>query len=205
MFTRSMSALALVFCCSFFSYAEDAVEIPLSEIWAQNMPGTRKISELEKDTPSEKWLMKEIRAKHGFGTWEAKAGPAFAVAGTGLEALKNAHAMIAGKQPRPASFQQGHDISIIFFSLASGNYVHLTEVERNQNTIQIKYEFVPHYEKHLTRHFAIIPLGKLPSGHFKVDIAAEPFGQRFIEQGFKEIPDERKLPRVSSSFEFNVK
>ena len=202
MFTRLLALLAFVFCCS-ISYAEEPMEIPLSEIWADSMPGTINIFELE-GAQSEYPLMQEIRAKHGFGTWTAKAGPAFAVAGTGQEALNNAHAVITGKQPPSKSFQQGRDTSIVFFDLASNNYVHLTKVVRDHNTIRVRYEFIPQVEEVLTRHFAIIPTGKLPRGHYKVDIAAEPFGQRFLDAGFKEIPDERKLPRVSSSFEFHV-
>lgn len=203
MIVRLIVVLALVLCCS-TSYAEEVVEIPLKEIWADSMPGTINIYELE-GTPSDNPLMAEINKKHGFKTWQDKAGPAFAVQGTGLEALKNAHAVITEKQSRPTSLPQDSEVSVIFFSLEFGNYVHLTKVERDKNTINIRYEFVPHTQKHLTRHFAIIPLGKLPKGQYKVDVGAEPFADRFRDQGMVEIPDERKLPRVSPSFEFSVK
>ncbi len=195
--------IVLILSCS-LGFAEDTVEIPLNQIWADSMPGTKNVYELE-GTPSDYPLMTEIRKEHGFKTQLAKAGAAFVVEGTGLEALKNAHVIIARKQTRPTFVPQDSEVSVIFFSLAFGNYVHLNKIEKNQNIIKIRYEFVPHSQKHLTRHFAIIPLGKLPKGRYEVDIAAEPFAQRFRDQGMAEIPDNRKLSRVSSSFKFSVK
>ena len=201
---RLFTLLTIVLGCS-IGFAEDAVEIPLSKIWALRMPGTINIYELEKGTPSNKSLMAEIGAKHGFGSHETKAGPAFAVVGTGLEALKNAHAAITGKQPRPTSLPQVHDISIVFFSITSGHYVHLTKVERDHQTIRIQYEFVSHLTKELTQHFAIIPLGKLGEGDFKVDIVAQGFEEPFQDDpGMRANPDERKLRRASSSFKFEI-
>jgi hypothetical protein len=191
MIVRSFLLLACVACCS-NSFAEDAVEIPLDQIWAWDMPGTINIQTLEKGTPSEDWLMTKIRDEQHSKGWMAKAGSAFAVEGTGLKALENAYDIILGKQSRPTSLSG--EVSVIFFSLAAGNYVHLTNVERDQNTINVRYKFVRHEEKHLTRHFAIIPLGKLPKGKYKVDIAAE-----------SPAPKSSKLPRVSSSFDFIVK
>lgn len=197
---RLFALLVVLFCCS-ASHAEEVVEIPLDKIWADSMPGTQNVYGLE-GTPSGNPLVAEIRKEHGSKSWEDKAGPAFAVEGTGLEALKNAHAVIVGKQPRSTSFSG--EVSVIFFSLVGGNYVHLTKVERDQNTIKIRYEFVSHQQKHLTRHFAIIPLGKLPKGEYKVDITAEGFEKPFANAEMRANPDEHKLQRVSSSFEFSI-
>ena len=201
---RLLTLLTTVLGCS-IGFAEEAVEIPLSKIWALRMPGTINIHELEKGTPSNKSLMAEIGAKHGFSSWETKAGPAFAVEGTGLGSLKNAHAVIIGKQPRPTSLPQGHDISIVFFSVTSGHYVHLTKVERDHQSIRIQYEFVSHLTRDLTQHFAIIPLGKLGEGDFKVDIVAQGFEKPFQDDpGMRANPNERMLRRVSTSFDFEV-
>lgn len=178
-------------------------EIPLDKIWAQDMPGTMNVYELE-DPKSNFPLMSAIVKAHLSKNTQGKAGQAFVVQGIGLEALKNASKIIARKQELLHSLPFDTEVSVIFFSVQSGQYVHLTKVERIQGTIKIRYEFVPHYEKHFTSHVAIIPLGKLPNGHYQVDIANEPFAQRLIDKGLVEVPDEQKLPRVSSSFDFTI-
>lgn len=203
MFTRSMSVLALVCCCS-VSYAEDSVEIPLDTVWAYGMPGTLDIRKLDGVSSGEHDWMKEIRNHHKTSSVHDKAGPGFAVEGLGLEALKNAHAVITETKARPDSLSSSKDISLVFFSLEFGYYVHITHVERTGNTIEIKYKFVPHYTKNRTRHFALIPVGNLPKGKFSVSITPEPFDRGSVGKEFKEIPDERKLPLVSSSFDFTV-
>ncbi len=190
--------VTIVYCST--GYAQD---IPLAKIWAQDMPGTMNVYELE-DPKSNYPLMSTIVKAHLSKNTQGKAGQAFVVQGIGLEALKNASRIIARKQELLHSLPFDTEVSVIFFSVQSGQYVHLTKVERIQNTIKIRYEFVPHYEKHFTSHVAIIPLGKLPKGHYQVDIANEPFAQRLIDKGLVEVPDEQKLPRVSSSFDFTI-
>jgi hypothetical protein len=190
MLVRILAISSLWLFCS-TSFAEETVDIPLYQIWAWDMPGTQNISDLEKATPSEDWLITKIRDEQHSKGWMAKAGRAFAVEGTGLKALENAHDVIFGKQKRLTSLSG--EISVIFFSLAGGQYVHLTKVEREGDTINIRYKLVPHEQKHLTRHFAIIPLGKLPKGNYKVDIATKSPAKPSVT-----------LPRVSASFDFTV-
>jgi hypothetical protein len=200
MVARTSALLAFVICCSI----GNAKEIPLNEIWAFGMPGTRDIRELEANYSSKNSLISEIRKRHTFKTWQDKAGPGFAVEGIDLEALKNAHAVITGAAKRSSSLGSGKEISLVFFSLEFGYYVHLTDVDIIGNDIEIRYEFVPHLTKNRTRHFALIPVGKLAKGNFSVSIIPEPFERRNVGKEFKEIPDERKLPLVSSTFEFTV-
>jgi hypothetical protein len=204
MLMQSIAIMTTVFCCSITS-TDKVIEIPLSEVWAHGMPGTRRIAELMSDPRSEDSLMGQIGKEHSFARGKKPAGPALAVEGRGLEALKNAHAVITGRSPRSDSLSKDHEVSIAFFTLTSSRYVHLTKVTRSRQTIQVRFEFIPHETKDLTQHFALIPMGKLPKGKFQVEVIAEPLAQRFIEKRWKEFDDERKARIISSSFEFEVR
>jgi len=225
---RLLTVVAGVLCCS-CNHVEEAsvsqasngndseltdevITIPLEQTWSSfgkrtwaiDEPVTQLIYELEKDVPSDQSRLTEIRRVHSSGTWEDGAGPAFAVEGTDLEALKNAHAVITGQKPRADSLSQENKISIVFFTLSSNYYVALTKIERKQNAIHVLYEFIPKDEENLPQEFAMIPMGKLPPGRYQVEFVREPFEKRFRDAGWEKIPDERNLRRVSSSFEFIV-
>jgi hypothetical protein len=74
----------------------------------------------------------------------------------------------------------GEDISLVFFSYQAGSFVHVRHVKRRGSVIQIRYQFVPHILAIVTSHFAIMPLGKLPEGKYRVDITQEPMNRGSI-------------------------
>jgi hypothetical protein len=179
-----------------------AESVPLDQIWAHGMPGTRDIQELEEKPEDENSLMatigRALQARH-----DRKVGKSFAVEGTGLGALKAAYAVITGQRPVAKSLASG-EVSIAFFTHYSPYYVHLAKVTRNGESVRIEYELIPHLTKEITLHFALIPLGKLPSGNYKVDVVAKPTAEKLIAGGFKEVSEEKKARIVSSSFKFHV-
>jgi hypothetical protein len=191
--------------------AEKTITIPLEKVWSTNQkrewaldePVTRYIGELVEGDPNAEVLVREIRKELDSGSIQAKADPAFAVEGTDLEALKKAHAVLVGKQPRPTALPKGREISIAFFSLYSPYYMSVTDIKKRGNTILIRYEYIPHSNTIQSRLFALIPLGKLPEGHYQVKIDHEPYEKRFAKYG-KSGPNELVLGRVSTSFEFDV-
>jgi hypothetical protein len=172
--------------------------IPLKDIWAYEMPGTRDVWELEPDKfgvkvrdlssqeQSKRYkesLIFQIRNHFGMPKSQQMALPGFAVLGSGMDALRNAHAvLVKGKQPRKA-FPENSAVSIVFFSKVFDYYVHLEKVEKQGNTITIKYFFVPHRGDG-TAHFALIPLGKMPVGEIKVDAVRSPLPKMSDVAGF---------------------
>jgi hypothetical protein len=186
---------------------EEAITIPLTEIWSTNQqriwavdePLTRYIGELEANTPGNRSLASEIKKSLGFG----KAGPAFVVQGTGIESLKNAHEVIVGNQSRSNNIPHGSDSTIVFYAHGSPYYVSITKVKRQGKLISIAYELIPKLENNEPKYLALISLGKLPSGHYQVEINHEPYEKRFVKYG-KSGPNKLVLGRVSTSFEFNV-
>ena len=132
------------------------------------------------------------------------ARPAFVVQGDLPEAVHEAYmVLVDDKKPREV-IPKGLTASVVFFSSDFGRYVHLRSVERHDNDIDIKYEFVPHKSKEVTAHFAIIPLDKLPSGTMRVNIAQAPMSAEFAS-GWKPIIDDTARCIVSNSFSFVVK
>lgn len=189
---------------------EEAITIPLESIWSNDqkwfggmdIPKTRQIAKLEGDPRGAGPLVNAICRVLGAGSIEDAADPAFAVEGKDLDALKNAHAVLVGKQPRPTVLPQDSELSIVFFALYSPYHVSLTDVKRRDNTIKIRYELIPHLENAYTDHFSLIPLGKLPPGHYQVTISRDPLRERYARARIKE---EYIQGRVSIPFEFDVK
>jgi hypothetical protein len=226
MTVRLLTMLMLVICCSCSSEEvavpqpeeqspqpiEEIITIPMEQVWSTNQNrmwsvdepvGTRYIGELVEGSARNTSLLEEINESLDVETPGRKAESAFAVEGQDLEALKNAHAVLVKNQPRPKSLSAGKPISIVFFVLDSPHYTSLTYTKKRGNTIQIRYEFIPHLETIESSLFTLIPLGKLSQGHYQVKIDHEPYEKRYAKFG-KSGPHEHVLGRVSTSFEFDV-
>lgn len=222
---RFFALLAFVLCCCSCNAEEavvsepndnaspptgETITIPLTEIWSTNQkrmwaldePVTKYFGEVLKNDPANQALLTDIVIALGSGIKD-KANPAFAVEGEEREALRNAHAVLAGKQQRPTSLSSDKSVSIAFFSRSSSYYISITDVKIQGDTIFIKYEYIPHITDDVTSLFALIPLGKLSPGHYRVEIDHEPFEKRFSKFR-KSGPHERALGRVSTSFEFDI-
>jgi hypothetical protein len=196
----------------------EAVEIPLKEVWAYQMPGTRDVRDLEPDKfgpqirklssaeqlkKYEKSLTSQVLGQLDFNKLGQKANPGFAVAGIGADALHEAAAVLSEKKKPQTSFPANSYVSVVFFSHQSGYYVHVDKVEQQPGLVVISYQFVPHESRNLTRHFALIPLGKLPPGKVRVDIKRSPMQKKLIDAGFKEA-DRSDESQVAQSFRFTV-
>jgi hypothetical protein len=175
----------------------EAVMIPLDRIWGYNMPGTRDVQELAADARSVPFM--EIRRSiWSIPAKQTKAGPAFAVSGTELEALRDVHSVLVNGKKPPQLLPAGSEIYVAFFSYANRPYVHLHNVERQGNTIDIRWRFVPHETEETTEHFALIPLGKLSNRKYHVNIIRSPMRQKYVDL---DVVADRK---VCKSFSFSV-
>jgi hypothetical protein len=199
---------------------DEAHVIPLKDIWALGMPGTRDVHDLEPDkfgprisklSSAEqikimgKSLMSQIGGRLQYNKPGQPARQAFAVMGIGADALREAAAVLSDKKKSQVSFPANSNISVVFFSHVSGYYVYVTRVVVKRSLIEISYRFVPHETKEMTSHFALIPIGKLPPGEVKVDINRSPIEKKFVDAGFKEPPSSMDSQIVSRPFRFTVK
>ncbi len=198
--------------------AEQSEAIPLNKIWAWDMPGTIDVRSLEPDCFGD--VLKNVSSEEQVRLQERSLlyqclpllakqkekhrESAFAVRGTGLEALKNAHAVLAKNEKPPRSFSPQDDISIVFFSRLYGAYVHIEEVRQWDAHIEIKYRFVPHLEAYQSNNFALIPLKKVPAGKIAVAIVKLPLDQKSKDIGASEVSGEQAARIVSKPFKFLV-
>jgi len=161
----------------------ESVQISNNTIWGLNLPGTKDIKELEsvpKGLPEKEFLRRSAllrmtrKLNHsGYGKSD-KPPVGFVVEGLGKEALAKASDVITGKTKRSEVFPTGKDLTLVFFTNASGRYVRLDEVVRRGNDIDIKYHFVTKNTMDAEVYVALIPLGKLPANKYPVWVKRNP-------------------------------
>lgn len=192
-------------------------EIPLSEIWAMTMPGTKKLSELEPKKEGLEELSREERIKSSLvrhTAWGLNANfraphgsvakPGFVVKGSGLDALREAHDVILGDAQSKKILPTEQDLTLVFFSYSCSRDVVLDSVELKNNEIVVKYHFYWHNLRRSRENLALIPLGSLPAGKYRVTY------ERTADQGREEngevIPLSNELARrtICDSFSFGV-
>jgi hypothetical protein len=194
----------------------ETVTIPLDQIWAWRMPGTRDIRSLEPQ-----YFGEPIRTAAQLGQAECSLTsrilrslaepaekspqPAFIVKGSGSEALKNACSVLADDEQPDRMFSPTDSLTLVFFSHIAGTYVHLKRVSRIEGRIEIQYEFVPHLDAELTYHVALIPLGELPPGQFKTRVVLMPLNKRYAQLGDESELKELAAHCVCRSFHFTVR
>ncbi|WP_442483381.1 hypothetical protein [Aeoliella sp. SH292] len=158
--------------------AGDEGLVALDEVWALDMPRTRDVRELDPAsfgrTPRDLAEEQRIEVARRYRSSSVVAiknalnnGPlresntpqAFAVTGTGKTALENFERIASGQCDVPETVPADQSISVIFYSLPSGYYVHLDRVQQvGPANIEITYRLVPHMSRASSVHFAIIPI-----------------------------------------------
>jgi len=165
--------------------AADAEEIPLKEIWALDMPGTKSIEELEPkiyttvkgvngarshDLLEKSWTTQFSKTLGSLKRGD-QPGKGFAVSGTGLDALKNA---LAAREKPPESLPEG-EVTLVFFS-HSGGHVLIDRVTRAGNQFDIHYRVKVTNTMDLVKKLALIPIGELAKGEYDVRISCDKEG-----------------------------
>jgi hypothetical protein len=195
---------------------DSAKPIPLNEIWAYQMPGTKDVRQLERKVdvhdPAFKdfWQSSLVRQMVSFLSSGApregeRPRPGFVVVGTGKEAFRKAHAILKDKNKleNEQSLPKNAELSLIFFHYVTGWHPQLTAVEQTPDSIVVKYKFIkPEEPSFGAARFAIIPLGKLSPGIVDVKFEQEqPVDYRGLRLNQK--TNAERL--VCDSFSFEVK
>jgi hypothetical protein len=181
----------------------DTVTIPLDQVWAFRMPGTRDVARMLRENHSP--LFDKIRgALSNYPEKGSQAKPSFVVAGDHVPALKAAKAVLVEGKPPRTSFRGTEELNIFLFSRQCAVYVQLDAVQRSNNDIQVRYSLIPHEESMVTEHFALIPLGKLAAGKYRINIVRLPMSPQLIAKGFVPISAIVADSTVCKSSEFEV-
>jgi hypothetical protein len=186
--------------------------IPLDKVWANKMPGTRDILDLDlpraQQATTGRWqsiYMSWVRRAEKL-KFKDLARPGFAVSGSGQSALLAAHAIfVEGAAPRN-EFSPDEELTIVFFSEPyGGNFVRMRQGERKGEHIKIQYRLEPYLERTLSETFALIPLGKLATGEYHVGMRQLPSEQKFSKLGQKPLDENWSRDVLCKPFSFAVR
>ncbi|MEX2170300.1 MAG: hypothetical protein WD851_13385 [Pirellulales bacterium] len=182
--------------------SDGATRIPLDQIWAFRMPGTKDVGKLDANKTETGTIYKILMSLGKRPEEGEKAAPAFVVEGTGQDALKTAATVLIKTAEAPHRVAADTDLALVFYSYSCGQFVHIVSVEQSDKQIRILYQFVGHATTNMTRHFALIPIGRLSPGEVEVIIEQT----ASINERGDERPPLRGLERlVCDSFSFEVR
>jgi len=183
---------------------EGTVVIPLDQIWAHNMPGTKPIrAGRPRDEAPESPLLREIRWK--LLPKREDVGLGFAVEGAAdMTALRNAHAVFVDGAAHTKRFAADSDVTIVFFSKNFGRAVRLSKVTRKGTNVMLFYRFIPLQSLGHADAFALVLLGKIHQGTYRVEMRELPMHEKYRKQGYHPLAPEIKKGVVSESFSFVV-
>jgi hypothetical protein len=130
--------------------------------------------------------------------------PGFVVDGEGRKALENTFAILVQGQTARNSFEEGNEISAVLFTRVIG-YMHLMQIEKTGSTITISYCLEPTAGNPIVSpKIALIPLGKLPSGEYQVEMAGFTKKPDDRKSDCEPIPDDRMKKLICQPFEFTI-
>jgi len=189
------SAIALLMDSSAIAVeSTKSVEVPLKSIWANCAEGAKALTELEPelrvslDTPEEiaKYSTPEAqkalyeRGRQSF-VWKIEAAQlrdqseskaprtGFAVAGVGRAALPGVYAAIVEGKERQDTFSEQDEITVVFFTRPSVAGVIIDRIEWQGNILRIHFTMVSQGELAARSSLALIPVGKLAAGKYRVE------------------------------------
>jgi hypothetical protein len=177
---------------------EPPVEIPLSEVWAYNMPGTKDINDFGAPRAEDSLVQQVLRQVRE--TWNRNSG--MVVVGEGRQALEN----IYRKRTEKVEWSEapaGVPLSLAFYTRGIHEYVHIRTIERQGAKFVIRYALIPNETLMSRPTIALIPIGTLTAGKYSVAIERLSLDEEYIEQGIQEPPLQRNKD-VCQSFDFVV-
>lgn len=184
--------------------------IPLEEIWALEMPGTKPMDRGRRSlepqdfvAPEGEFLHEIVLFFHSNEGIRSPVSTGFIVRGSGIDALRRTHSVLVEKQKPAHVFQHGEKVTLVFFTKSVSRPIHIKHIENHGPVINISYEVVPHdglpSPAINTVHLALIPLQLNHTGTVHVEMKP-------ILQGRMLAPTwgEHLRNRVAQSFQFQV-
>lgn len=135
---------------------------------------------------------------------DSVAPPAFVVAGEVAEALAAMQGVIVDGKPPQHSFPTDEQLSLVFFTYLSPQFVRLKSIEQTANRFTIEYRFINREESMRTQYFALVPIGKLPPGSYELRIAQAPPDEREVAFELHPPADDVVKATICQSGKFEV-
>lgn len=214
-----MQRLSTITGCAFavlisaVAFAQDADEesrvISLEEIWAYEMPITRTLEDLTKAIDMRLMaLVLELSYERAEQLrFKNVARPGFAVSGSGRSALHAALAVLIDSNARRTEFSANDEVTLVFHSEPISKYrAQIRQVSLTDNRVEIQYELQQDIGGGNFTNFALIPLGQLPVGDYRVEMRqnARDLKPVEIKMGFKPLDHEWANNFLCKPFGFTV-
>jgi hypothetical protein len=163
-----------------------AEEIPLSEVWGFQTPGTKNISALDPDSRGvtlpgelptkavERFRGSLVQRIASSLARERTIDRAFVVNGIGKEALQSAADVLLGKAVPLETIQPNEPFTVVAFSTLASDSIRLRAVDlsKNRHLITLTYSIEPRQTMNLTSSYVLIPIeGGTEAGDFSIEIA----------------------------------
>jgi hypothetical protein len=163
----------------------EAVEIPLEEIWALDMPGTQDLREVDPpDDPIVDKVLKQISESRKFDH-------CFVVRGEGTDALRE-FLRVRTDHDYWNRLPANEPLSLVFFTKPMREDVEILSVTPRGKRITVRYRYAPLNSSESVPQLAVIPIGKVEIGDFyTVSVERLPTDQRHVDAGFEETPPSR--------------
>jgi hypothetical protein len=137
----------------------EAIEIPLEEIWALDMPGTQDIRELDApDDPIVDKVLKQISETRKFDH-------CFVVRGEGSDALRE-FLRVRTDHAYWNRLPANEPLSLVFYTKPIREAVELVSVTQEAKVITLRYRYAPRDSNDRSSELAVIPVGALDAGDF---------------------------------------
>jgi hypothetical protein len=133
-------------------------------------------------------------------TWRGHEGRV--LEGEGREALEEFYRQRTNKGPINA-VSGNVPLTLAFYTRWTSWNVYLQSVTRRGNLFTIRYQPVPNQTRMSQTTLALIPIGSLPSGKYRVAVEQLPMDQTYADRGFSP-PPAALINDISNSFEFFV-
>lgn len=167
-----------------------AQEIPLEDIWALGMPGTKDVRELDpggiarihKDT-SDAEAEAIVKRYHNSTTYKlqktfvkyfenAEKPEVLVVQGTGEKALTNLLRSLTEKTPKlKTPVPSDTELTLVFYAQPTIHHVRLAKASRDGRTIKLEYTYKTGLSRDTAFRYALVPIGKLDPGELNIEVS----------------------------------
>ena len=159
----------------FLSSTAAAQSIPIDRIWSNGIKGMRSIRDLDPANYQDEYKVNFFPTIGEIGKGIIREPselmpPCFVVRGSGTQALIAARDIFTKKSKPESTFKASDELSLIFFSDLTGTYLQLDSVSCDKNVVKVDYHHVMHGTMESKWYVAIIPLGRLSKGEWRVNI-----------------------------------
>jgi hypothetical protein len=230
---RLFFALAML-SASLAAADEKPVEIPLDQIWSHSSAeGAKSLRSLEpgldrQRTPEETEALRRLTPAEINKITEEKVAKSlvlqleraiqklplvkeanktkrgFAISGVGPAALPGVHdVLVRGKKPSNR-FRSDADVSLVFFSHPTRARVAIDRIEREGKIIRIHFMLISHGLLNISSTLAMIPLGQLQAGEYRVEMIRSPNELKHNQPSFPPVEENAEQRIICRPFEFSV-